>query len=214
MAIFSNLFGGPRLSADLAKHRIATLPYPKAALFYLMRPFLTFANPKDCKVKYIDYQSNLALFEMSALVFKKLAWSLIRSQPLVADMRAEHLKIFAEYLQVSPAGLEQAFQQRVAMYHDLGSKLTTEELHKAFSYALHKVLKEGSPLVDVRGVVETMLLGETSSKLEVLYESPILIEYAAFAMNVVWEKEFEPVYEEFLDLARMNCLFGHLKLIN
>jgi hypothetical protein len=211
MAFFGNLFGAPKLSTELARQKLRSLPVAKAALFYLLRPFLNFPNPKGAN---IDYQSNLALFEMSHLVLRKLDWSLIRSKPLVAELKEEHLKVFSEYLGLDPNALRSVVAKRGEMYSDLGSRLTYDDLHKAFSYAVHKVIKENNPAVNVTATVKSTLLAESDAGVDIFIESPVLIESAAFAMGLVWEKAFIPAYEEFEGLARIDCLYGHLRSID
>ena len=217
MKLFSNWVAEPKLSKDLARQRISSLPIAKGSLFYLMRPFLAFKTPDVSRLNRFDYQSNLALFEMSFVMLARTEVSAVTIKSLRDTLWPEilraHIDLFASYLGISPTdtSFEDVWSERRRIYAALGGLTSLDDYMKGFSWTLHESLDAGAPTLGMHGMVETMLFGKTDKGLKVSYLPPLELELGAGFMKIIYDGPLEKHAFNFLDHANRGCLDTFLR---
>ncbi len=201
--------GIPRLSVDLKRTSINSLPLAHGALFYLMRPLLGFKPPEGSMLAG-DYQSDVALFEMSFVMLALAEVSAAR-MPNLRDsiwpqvLRA-HIDTFKGYITLPDEDFDRVWDERREIYAALGGLSSLDDYMKGFSWILHETLQSGKPSVGMHGMVETMLFGETDKGVRVSLVPPLDHEFGAGGMKLLWNGRLDKQVFEFLYQADQGRL--------
>jgi hypothetical protein len=215
MGLFSRFSPPPSFSSDLSNTPIRTLDPAKGALFFLMKPFLAFRLPENKRVDAFDYQSNLALFEMSFVMLVRVEHKALHVDRLRdswwPQILRSHIDTFRHYLNLNEADFDALWNDRRNAHAALWTTLSFADYTKAFSWILHETLSAGKPSLGVHGMVETMLFGETDKGVRICFVPPLEHEFGAFAIDKIYDGPLSDSMDCFVTEARQGSLEMFLK---